>query len=190
MLFYVLCVALPCPALLYSVLWLGFCSFEILQLAHSQLPLSLTRAKLARRAWDMKLQGAHHHLVLQPSSRWVQWRSEWERGSFTAYARGWLGQTQRQGLVILPVLRSLLFPGFPVQLTYEEWNKKIQDSFEKNFWINEQPDSANEGEDARLIHRRGIYKDSYGASHKFADYQLRPNCCIAMTVVRKSFFIN
>ncbi len=35
-----------------------------------------------------------------------------------------------------------------------------------------------------LINRRGIYKDTYGSSTPFADYQLRPNSCIAMVKVR------
>ncbi|KAJ7358737.1 hypothetical protein OS493_021513 [Desmophyllum pertusum] len=44
-----------------------------------------------------------------------------------------------------------------------------------------------QNEEAKLVHRRGIYKDSVGASHRFADYQFRPNLCVAMTVAPEMF---
>ena len=71
--------------------------------------------------------------------------------------------------------------GFSVELTYEEWASRIDKAFEENFWIPEEP--TFEDEENKLVHRRGIYKDSVGATHRFADYQLRPNLCVAMAVV-------
>ena len=77
-----------------------------------------------------------------------------------------------------------LFTEFPVELTYQEWALRIDSAFEENFWIPEEPKQNNE--EAKLVHRRCIYKDTLGASHRFADYQLRPNICVAMTVVSVS----
>ena len=75
--------------------------------------------------------------------------------------------------------------GFPVELSYKEWGMKIENAFEENFWIpNDPKPKQQQTEEAKLIHRRGIYKDTVGATHRFADYQFRPNFCVAMTVVR------
>ena len=37
------------------------------------------------------------------------------------------------------------------------------------------------------VHRRGMYRDVVGSFHVFTDYQLRPNCCVAMTVAPELF---
>lgn len=65
--------------------------------------------------------------------------------------------------------------------TYEEWDARIAKNFEVNFWINTVPSSGEAHPD--LINRRGIYKDSVGATQAWADYQLRCNFPIAMVVV-------
>ena len=67
--------------------------------------------------------------------------------------------------------------------SYAEWEKKIQNAFEEKFWISEEPNLEIEGEETGWVHKRGIYKDCYKASHRFADYQLRPNFPMAMAVV-------
>lgn len=41
--------------------------------------------------------------------------------------------------------------------------------------------------DSKLVHKRGIYKDTYRSSISYADYQLRPNQCIAMAVAPDLF---
>ena len=59
----------------------------------------------------------------------------------------------------------------------------IEDAFEKKFGIPVLPNEAAEGEQAKLINKRGIYKDCYKASNAYTDFQLRPNFPIAMVVV-------
>ena len=86
--------------------------------------------------------------------------------------------------IVLRDLFCFFFTGFPVELAYQEWALRIDSAFEENFWIPEEPKQNNEEE--KLVHRRCIYKDTLGASHRFADYQLRPNICVAMTVVSVS----
>ena len=62
---------------------------------------------------------------------------------------------------------------------------RLDRAFEEKFWIPEEPKPKSQQDDEeKLIHRRGIYKDTVDASHRFADYQLRPNMCVAMAVVR------
>lgn len=70
-------------------------------------------------------------------------------------------------------------------LSYADWNKLLQQSFEAKFWIPEalEEGQQKEGDEAPYIHRTGIYKDSYRASQRYADFQLRPNFAIAVVVV-------
>lgn len=71
--------------------------------------------------------------------------------------------------------------GTTVTWSYNAWADEISLNFEKHFFINTFQTNDEQGSD--LIHRRGIYKDCYGATQKWADYQLRPNFPIAMVVV-------
>ena len=66
--------------------------------------------------------------------------------------------------------------GQVIRWTYSNWSDKILENFEKHFWIGDQ-------EIDPLINRRCIYKDSFNGSQKWADYQLRCNFLISMTVV-------
>ena len=72
--------------------------------------------------------------------------------------------------------------GTKTRWTYDEWARQIDRNFERHFWVHVEPDPTNEPH-PELINRRGIYKDSYGASKPWADYQLRPNFVVAMAVV-------
>ncbi|KAL0277777.1 UNVERIFIED_CONTAM: hypothetical protein PYX00_004943 [Menopon gallinae] len=63
--------------------------------------------------------------------------------------------------------------------TFKEWEEKIVSNFDIHFWVDT---TINPDEDSHLIHRRGIYKDSYDATYPWADYQFRCNFLIALAV--------
>jgi len=66
------------------------------------------------------------------------------------------------------------------KLTWDVWSKKIQDNFEKHFYVSEQDTSD-------LVHKRFIYKDTVGSSQPWCDYQLRPNFPISMVYAPELF---
>lgn len=76
--------------------------------------------------------------------------------------------------------------GKEVLLTYHEWNQQVKNHFERCFYVSENPSDPNE-QRPDLVHKRGIYKDSYGASSPWCDYQLRPNFPIAMVLAPELF---
>lgn len=75
-----------------------------------------------------------------------------------------------------------------LECTYTRWDALLGARFEKVFYI---PETAEEDKDyfldSSLINRRGIYKDTHRASAPWADYQLRPNACVAMAVAPELF---
>uniref|UniRef100_A0A674P8Z8 Glycogen debranching enzyme n=1 Tax=Takifugu rubripes TaxID=31033 RepID=A0A674P8Z8_TAKRU len=71
-------------------------------------------------------------------------------------------------------------------VSYSQWNQQLQQAFEAAFWVSEDPQDSNE-KNPELVHKKGIYKDSYGASSPWCDYQLRPNFTIAMVVAPELF---
>lgn len=81
------------------------------------------------------------------------------------------------------------YTGSPKTLTFVEWARRVEANFESRFWIpaDKVTASGREGCDAGYLHRTGIYKDSVGATQRYADFQLRPNFPIAMTVAPQLF---
>uniref|UniRef100_A0A3Q3M1M7 Glycogen debranching enzyme n=1 Tax=Mastacembelus armatus TaxID=205130 RepID=A0A3Q3M1M7_9TELE len=73
-------------------------------------------------------------------------------------------------------------------ISYAEWNQQLQQSFETGFWVSGDPKDPNEKQ-PDLVHKKGIYKDSYGAASPWCDYQLRPNFTIAMVVAPELFTV-
>nr|XP_033506767.1 amylo-alpha-1, 6-glucosidase, 4-alpha-glucanotransferase a isoform X1 [Epinephelus lanceolatus] len=73
-------------------------------------------------------------------------------------------------------------------ISYSQWNQQLQQSFEAGFWVSGDPNDPNE-QRPDLVHKKGIYKDSYGASSPWCDYQLRPNFTIAMVVAPELFTV-
>jgi len=70
-----------------------------------------------------------------------------------------------------------------LKLTWSEWSNKISANFEKAFYVGDDDQS-------HLVHKRGIYKDTVGASHPWCDYQLRPNFPIAMVYAPELFQVH
>lgn len=74
------------------------------------------------------------------------------------------------------------------KLTYKEWAEKIKANFEKNYFI---PTEAEKNVYFNVIEgavrRRGIYRDTIRCSKTRAEYQLRPNACIAIAVAPELF---
>lgn len=75
-----------------------------------------------------------------------------------------------------------------VFVSYSQWDQQLQQSFEAGFWVSRDPHDPNEKR-PDLVHKRGIYKDTYGASSPWCDYQLRPNFTIAMVVAPELFTV-
>ncbi|XP_026277583.1 glycogen debranching enzyme isoform X2 [Frankliniella occidentalis] len=92
----------------------------------------------------------------------------------------WLSNMHRQGHYPYESVTHTNRDGTSTTWTYEQWSEKIAKNFEKFFWISEAPAAGELRPD--LINRRGIYKDSHGATQAWADYQLRCNFPIALIV--------
>jgi len=92
-----------------------------------------------------------------------------------------LGQMHREYKYSYNTVEKTDYTGNVTKWTYDFWEKKIQENFERYFYINEQPYPEIEAK-PELINRRGIYKDCYNASQFWADYQLRCNFPIAIAV--------
>lgn len=75
-------------------------------------------------------------------------------------------------------------------MTFKQWSEKIKENFEQCFYISKdqrRDTGATSYIQQELVNRSGIYKDVYGSTNKFTDYQLRPNLCIAMAVAPELF---
>ncbi|GAA5827939.1 hypothetical protein JCM11251_005656 [Rhodosporidiobolus azoricus] len=75
-------------------------------------------------------------------------------------------------------------------VTYKEWAELIQQSFERLYYVPADPSwDSNYDINPSLVARRGIYKDLHGtpAARARADYQLRGNFPIAMSVAPELF---
>jgi len=60
--------------------------------------------------------------------------------------------------------------------TWKEWALKIRYSFGDRFFVSDNCDDE-------YVNRRGIIKDTFGSTAGYADFQLRPNFCIALDAV-------
>jgi glycogen debranching enzyme len=105
----------------------------------------------------------------------------------------WAGEMSRVGL--LPAEGVDLAKGG--RWSWDDWADTIEREFERCYWVpleDEGLDLAPDGPrpadcrvNARLVNGRGVYKDTYGASNEWADYQLRPNLLVSMAVAPELF---
>lgn len=73
-------------------------------------------------------------------------------------------------------------------ITFAEWASKIKDNFERCYYVPlDAKDDSQYDVDAKIVNRRGIYKDLYKSGEPFEDYQLRANFPIAMSVAPELF---
>lgn len=66
--------------------------------------------------------------------------------------------------------------------TFVQWRRALKNNFESIFFIPKDPCDHNPNIDPTLVGRRGIYKDTFGATNLRGDYQLRPNMMVAMSL--------
>lgn len=103
----------------------------------------------------------------------------------------WLNHLHQHNQYPYEGVERVLKSGATTKWTFKQWADKIQNSFEKHFWVEVEPTRGEVRPD--LINKRGIYKDCYGSTHEFTDFQLRCNFPVAMVVVSKisnKFFIH
>lgn len=93
----------------------------------------------------------------------------------------WLAKISKENKYPCNGVKRTQKNGTVINWTFAEWSNKIQNNFEKYFWIDEK-DQSNETR-ADLINKRCIFKDSYGATQPWTDYQLRCNFPVTMVVV-------
>lgn len=72
--------------------------------------------------------------------------------------------------------------GGKTKLLFTDWAKRIDENFEKYFWI-------DENDSSQFVNRRSIYKDTINSSFKWSDFQLRPNFLVAAVLVRPFFHV-
>ncbi|KAH3757290.1 glycoside hydrolase family 13 protein [Pelomyxa schiedti] len=78
--------------------------------------------------------------------------------------------------------------GHEENLSFASWSSLIFANFHRHFYIPLAPSNDKDFViDKTLVHRRGIYKDTLKSSIKWADYQLRPNMAVAMSVAPDLF---
>ncbi|XP_052738312.1 glycogen debranching enzyme [Bicyclus anynana] len=100
-------------------------------------------------------------------------------------AVSWLERQHRAGRHPYPGVARRHRDGALTAWSWAQWAERLRRHFERHFWVPPAPSAADARPD--LVHRRGIYKDSHGASQPWADYQLRCNFAVAMAVAPELF---
>ncbi|XP_060528992.1 glycogen debranching enzyme [Cylas formicarius] len=100
-------------------------------------------------------------------------------------AVSWLWKLNREGKYPYDGVQRTHKNGAITKWTFKEWADKIRENFEKKFFVRNKPSCDEERPD--LVNKRDIYKDTYGGSQPWTDYQLRCNFPIAMVAAPEMF---
>ncbi|OQV14546.1 Glycogen debranching enzyme [Hypsibius exemplaris] len=98
----------------------------------------------------------------------------------------WLSEMYRKGAYPTDRVAWKTSAGQEKVLKFDDWSKLIQQSFEPRFYVGPN-DGKSEYIRRDLVNKTPIYKDTYGSFTFWADYQFRPNICIAMVVAPEMF---
>ncbi|CAF1006839.1 unnamed protein product [Rotaria sordida] len=88
----------------------------------------------------------------------------------------WIIQMNQEGHYPYDSVETCTGIGGKMKLLFTEWLNKIDENFEKEFWI----DETNSSE---YVNRRQLYKDTINSSLRWTDFQLRPNFIIAAVIL-------
>jgi len=92
----------------------------------------------------------------------------------------WLHVVRKEGHFPYEGIKYRNHLGKLAKCTWKEWGDRIKKNFRKKFYV----DPTDTSEHA---HKKGIYKDTDGASNPWCDYQLRPNFAVAMVYAPELF---
>lgn len=103
----------------------------------------------------------------------------------------WLHTMHKQGLYKYEGVQRRHKPDgkLIIRWSWQEWADRIAGHFEKSFWIGPKTEEEEEEteDNHRLINKRNMYKDCFGATQTWSDYQLRCNYPIAMVAAPELF---
>ncbi|CAF3847295.1 unnamed protein product [Rotaria sp. Silwood1] len=92
----------------------------------------------------------------------------------------WIIHMNKQGYFPYDFIQTYSESGEKQNIYLTDWLKRIDENFEKEFWI----DQSNSSE---YVNRKQIYKDTVNSTFKWTDFQLRPNFIIASVIAPEMF---
>lgn len=101
----------------------------------------------------------------------------------------WLDKLSSQGKFPFKGVKTIV-NGQEEFITYKQWSDLLQKSFERCYWVPEDPSEDSQYDiNPAMVNRRGIYKDVYGTpkDREWSDYQFRSNFPLSMIVAPELF---
>lgn len=92
----------------------------------------------------------------------------------------WLIEMNREGHYPYDSVETSSGSAGKVKYLLTDWLKRIDENFEKEFWI-DQSDSS------KFVNRREIYRDTVNSSLQWTDFQFRPNFLVAAVLAPDMF---